>query len=302
MTFGTWSEKRIPFGDDNRKSKGKALLAVGAVACLAFSAAAASAQTVIPQPVNDSAVEASPLKPAAKQPVNDSAVQASPITAAHTGTGHFIPAQTSVPIQLDESIDSGRVKNGDSVRARLSAAVRENNGLLPAGTPVELTVVETVPAGKLTAVGEFSLQVIRVGTLAVFTDTQTFRGEPGHRDLPDSAPAIGTDAGLKSGATLTFHVQPPPVAASDDPKPAGNTPGSVTGVASGAPPPKSSLQGEAPGNPSGTGKIPSGNAPVQVTPANTTPAPAQNRGQSSVTPNQPQQPSTQPSASPTQPR
>jgi hypothetical protein len=116
-----------------------------------------------------------------------------------------------VAVKLAAGVDSGSLKNGQTVAGTLTAAVPVVGGAaLTAGTPVQLTVVETLPAGKIASAGEMSLQVLRVGSIGVFTDTQTFRGKPGHKDVADSAPQRGTDAALAAGATLTFHVPPPP--------------------------------------------------------------------------------------------
>jgi len=146
-------------------------------------------------------------------------------------------AHTPISVRLDRAIDSGRVHNGETVHGRTTAAVFTATGTLPAGTPVEITVVSTAPAGQLTAAGEFSIELSRLGHQSVFTDIQTFRGQPGKREVADAAPALGTDAGLPAGAALTFHVMKPAVAADGPPKDLGRTPGSVTGIAVGSHPP-----------------------------------------------------------------
>ena len=178
----------------------------------------------------------------------------------------------ALPVTLTQAIDSGRLKNGQHVQATLSAAV----GRLPAGTPAVLSVIATVPAGVIAAAGEFSLQLVSVGRVAVYTETQTFRGLPGHKDLPDSAPAVGTDAGLAAGAPLTFHVQPPPTAATGAPKAGTETPGSVNGRASGDAPPAGT------GTPAAGDQVsPAPNAPQRkssVTPVNTTSTPIHGSG------------------------
>ena len=105
-----------------------------------------------------------------------------------------------------------------------------------------------------------------------------------HKDLPDSAPALGNNAGLASGASITFHVLPPPSAAQGAPKASGIAPGSVNAISSGSP---GKPQSDDAGNQkaSGTGDIPSGTAPARVTPANNTPAPAtQNTPNGATTP------------------
>jgi hypothetical protein len=162
-------------------------------------------------------------------------------------------------------------------------------------------VIETLPAGRIYAAGEFSLQVERVGSIPVYTNTLTYRGQPGHKDLPDSAPAVGTDAGLAAGAALVFHVLPPPQPANGPPKALNKAPGSVDGVAAGNPPPQGpSKQPSSNGSGTGSGKTNSAQA-KPVTPATNTPDDAQNAGKSSPAPNQPAPPSGTSSTQTTQP-
>lgn len=264
-----------------------------AVLCVAGMAVAQKTQE---EPATDSAAQASPLKPPPAAPVVDAAALASPVRMGN-GHGESIPPHAAIDVKLSRAIDSGRLKNGETVQATLSQPVTLSpRGTLSAGTPVELTVVETLPAGRLYAAGEFSLQAERVGSLSVYTDTLTYRGKPGHKDLPDSAPAVGTDAGLAAGAELTFHVLPPPAPANGPPNAKNGGPGSVNGVASGAaPPPGSSNQPNA-----NTGKTKGARA-KQITPAANTPEPAQNQGKSSPAPNQPAAPSGTSSTETTQP-
>lgn len=258
----------------------------------------AKAQKTQNEPATDSAAQASPIKPAPRAPVNDSAQQASPIPSGNAH-GVSIAPRTQIQVKLGRSIDSGHLKNGDIVSATLTKPVALSpNGTLDAGTAAELTVVETLPAGRIYAAGEFSLQLERVGSLGVYTDTLTYRGEPGHKDLPDSAPAVGTDAGLAAGAQLVFHVLPPPEAVNGPPTSTSTDggPGSVNGVASGgAPPPGSSQQPKA-----NAGKT-NGAQARTVTPADNTPESAENLGKSSPAPNQPAPPTGTNSTQTTQP-
>lgn len=197
----------------------------------------ATAQKTQSEPATDSAAQASPIRPTPSAPVTDSAAQASPIPS-NEGQGLSIAPHTQITLKLGRSIDSGRLKNGETVQATLTKPVALlPKGTLAAGTPAELTVVETLPAGRIYASGEFSLQLQRVGPVSVYTDTLTYRGKPGHKDLPDSAPAVGTDAGLAEGAELDFHVLPPPSPANGPPRAGRKGPGSVDGVASGTQPP-----------------------------------------------------------------
>ena len=179
---------------------------------------AATAQKTQNEPATDSAAQSSPIQPTPPAPVTDSAAQASP-DPSRNGRGVSIAPHTVIDVKLGRSIDSGRLKNGDMVAATLAKPVAlVPKGMLDAGTAAELTVVETLAAGRIYAAGEFSLQVERVGSIPVYTNTLTYRGQPGHKDLPDSAPTVGTDAELAAGAELIFHVLPPPEPAKGPPK------------------------------------------------------------------------------------
>ena len=217
--------------------RSKTGLVLAAAMCLA---AGASAQKTQNEPATDSSAQSSPIKPAPGGPVVDSSVQASPTGSGERGSAYVAP-HTAIAVRLVSAIDSGHLKNGDTVHATLTNAVMLSpHGTLNAGTPAELTVVETLPAGRLYASGEFSLQLLRIGSVAVYTDTLTYRGKAGHKDLPDSAPQVGTDAGLASGTELTFHVLPPPAPANGPPNARNRGPGSVDGVTAGEPPPPGS--------------------------------------------------------------
>jgi hypothetical protein len=269
----------------NSTCRGRAssrVFALGAVSFMAilFAGAGALAQKTIDTPPTDTSVQSSPLRPAPKAPVNDSSMLASPIPESKP-SGVFLSPHTAIPIALNEAIDSGKLKNGQTVHARLTAAVSAHGKTLPAGTPVDVTVVATVPAGKLNAEGEFSLQLESIGGIHAYTDTQTFRGKPGARDVADAAPSLGTDAGLPGGAPLTFHVLPPPVEATSPPPNVPNPPGAVNGTAVGGPPPPGSSprlaaeenRGEIGpnGSVSNSGNSQSATpAPQVVTPSNTT--------------------------------
>jgi hypothetical protein len=202
-------------------------------AALLGVALAATAQKTQNEPATDSAAQSSPIQPTPRAPVTDAAEQASPIRS-NNGPGLSIAPHTEIAVKLGRSIDSGHLKNGDTVAATLAKpAALSPKGTLDAGTPAELTVVETLTAGRLYAAGEFSLPLEKVGPVPVYTDTLTYRGKPGHKDLPDSAPAVGTDAALAAGVELIFHVLPPPEPANGPPKAGNRGPGSVDGVATG---------------------------------------------------------------------
>jgi hypothetical protein len=215
-----------------------------------------------------------------------------------------------VRVQLARAIDSGRLKNGDTVAAKLAAPVRTSSGAtLPAGTAVTITVVESVPAGRLSAAGEFSLQAVRVGRVATATDFKVYRGQPGPKEVADAAPKIGTDAGLPAGATIVFHVLKPPAPDDGAPKNSARVPGAVNGVASGSAPPASAKSNT--GEPVfGGGNGQQGNQngnrvngqAKAVQPADNSFAPAQHVGQASPAPNQPSAPPNATQGSSTQPR
>jgi len=206
------------------------LLASAALLGIVMAAAAQKTQN---EPATDSAAQSSPIQATPRAPVTDSAAEASPIRS-NNGPGFSIAPHTEIALKLGRSIDSGHLKNGDTVTATLEKPVALTpRGSLSAGTAVEVTVVETLPAGRISAAGEFSLQLEKVGPLLVYTDTLTYRGHGGHKDLPDSAPAAGTDAALAAGTELVFHVLPPPQPANGPPT-GHAAPGSVEGMTSGA--------------------------------------------------------------------
>lgn len=193
------------------------------------------AQKTTSAPPTDSSALSSPVKPAPKAPATDAAFESSPEIGPAERHGVSIAPGTAIHAVLVHAIDSGKLKNGQNVPARLEAPVKTSAGTLPAGTPVMISVIGTVPAGKLTAVGEFSLEVVKVGGVGTDTDVKTYRGEPGKREVADAAPAVGTNAGLPAGAAIVFKVAKPPTAAENAPKQSANTPGSVNGIAKGSP-------------------------------------------------------------------
>jgi hypothetical protein len=249
-------------------------------AILLCRVAIAQGQPTQSRPVTDSSAQASPIAPTPKAPVDDTSQQASPIAPERHGGGPALPAHTAIHITLDQGVDSGNLKNGQTIHAHVTAAVSTHgHAVMSAGARAELSVIGAVPAGKINAVGEMSLQLMRVAGADVYTDTLTFRGHPGQKDLPDSAPVLGSNAGLASGASLIFHVLPPPAAAQGAPKTSGIAPGSVNGISSGSPgkpqTPGKTQTNDASNQPaSGTANIPSGTTPARVTPANNTPTPA----------------------------
>lgn len=217
------------------------LLVCASLLAFSFGCTASFSQTFHPAPATDSAAQSSPVQPAPHQRPTDASLMASPAAGPSLAGGPSIPPHTRLLVRLGRAIDSGHLHNGDTVPATLTTPVRLSNGSrLPAGTPVQLSVIETLPAGALHAFGEFSLQIERVGRVGVLSDIETWRGQPGHRDVADAAPAVGTDAGLPRGAQLRFTVPPLTVSATNAPRASGASPGSINGVANGGPPPANS--------------------------------------------------------------
>ncbi len=252
------------------------------------------AQVTQSHPVTDSSAQASPLGPTLNAPATDTSTQASPIDAATRG-GTGVAAHTTLVIELNEAVDSGSLKNGQVVHGKVMSATVASNApakqggkaVVKPGTPVSISVIATVPAGKLNAVGEMSLELVKVGGQSVHTNTLTFRGKPGKRDVADSAPMVGTNAGLAAGASLTFVVEPQPAFSEPTPQPSKLTPGSVTGLASGSKPAnfgQPTVSG-APGSNPGGGTMP----------------PAQNNGQAIPAANQQAAPANATPTSTTQP-
>ena len=255
------------------------------------------AQKAEDRPATDSAAQASPTTPArAPSKATDASSEASPAAGPAPRGGASLPPGATVRIRIDRAIDSGRLKNGETVPARLTSPVRTTSGAeLPAGTAAALTVVETVPAGRLAAEGEFSLQLVRVGNITTATDFRVYRGQPGPRDVADAAPKVGTDAGLPAGAAIEFRVMGQPGPLNGPPRREAEVPGAVNGTASGSPPPAGGVSNS--GEPvfgsttPNKGNKPTSNArPVQ--PADNTFEPAQHTGQPGAAPNQPSSPAT----------
>jgi hypothetical protein len=139
----------------------------------------------------------------------DAAAEASPTSAAPHGV--YLPAHQELAVRLEKAIDSAHIRNGDMLAATLTAPVKSSDGRsLPAGTQVGVTVLAVAAAGKISDVGEITLQVTHVGSVAVISDALTFHGQIGHKDLADSAPAKGSEASVAAGTMLRFHVPPAP--------------------------------------------------------------------------------------------
>ena len=135
----------------------------------------------------------------------DASAEASPTTPAKAALALRIGMEISV--KMTEAVDSGAFHNGDTVHAVLAGPVKTSNGIvLREGTRVEGTVVSSARAGLIASGGVLSLQVTHVGGLAVVTDIVDFNGAEGHKDVADSAPAKGSEAGVTAGQVLQFKV------------------------------------------------------------------------------------------------
>ncbi|MFN7996041.1 MAG: BON domain-containing protein [Bryobacteraceae bacterium] len=76
---------------------------------------------------------------------------------------HTIPSGTNVNVRLIDSLDSNRNKPGDTFRATLRNAIREDNEVVvPAGADVEGRVVESAAAGRLTGHAELKLELVQL--------------------------------------------------------------------------------------------------------------------------------------------
>ncbi len=177
-----------------------------AVLLLALCTAAAMAQSMptSTQSVVDSAT-LGPVAGAPPQPVVDASAEASPVMPVTRGLS--LAPNAEIAVVLKQGADSGQSRNGDMVRAVLGAPVKVSDGrVLPAGTPVGLTVLAVAAAGKFQSQGELTLQVTRVGPVGAISDAQTFFGKEGKKELADSAPEKGTEGGVAAGTVVKFKV------------------------------------------------------------------------------------------------
>ena len=155
-------------------------------------------------PAGSQAGEA-PLDTSAAQPAGDHSALASPVSPLPRGS--FIPVGTAVRMRLAADVSSGLQINGAKVHGTLLAPVRTTGGAtVPAGAAVEGTVVSAAKAGLVSSGGILSLQLTRVGGIPVIGDVLEFKGQQGHKDVADAAPAKGTEAMVAGGTTLNFHV------------------------------------------------------------------------------------------------
>ena len=146
-----------------------------------------------------------PLDAAGAQGAGDASALASPVVPLPRGTA--IAVGSDIRMTLVQGVSSGTQMNGDKIHGTLAAPVRTTSGaVLPRGTVVDGTVVSSAKAGLVTSGGILSLQLTRVGGVAVITDVVDFNGQEGHKDVADSAPTKGSEAAVASGTVLDFHV------------------------------------------------------------------------------------------------
>src|SRR6185437_10322638 len=81
-----------------------------------------AAQKTQNEPATDSAAQSSPIQATPRAPVTDSAAEASPIRS-NNGPGVSIAPHTEIALRVGRSIDSGHLKNGDTVSATLTKPV-----------------------------------------------------------------------------------------------------------------------------------------------------------------------------------
>ncbi len=173
------------------------------------------AQSTVPAPATDSSHQASPASSAGisgARSATDSSAQASPLLARNAhAREHAIPGDI-LTVVLQNTISSSAAHNGQLLHGHLLQPLpaQGDRQHFAAGAPVTLSVLATVPAGRITSYGEITLQATHVGTIPVFTLPLTFRGKRGAKDLPDSAPKKGGEAILSPATKLSFRVQPPP--------------------------------------------------------------------------------------------
>ena len=135
----------------------------------------------------------------------DNSTESSPVSPGRRGLS--LAVGTTVHMTLNTAVNSGVALNGDKVTGTLSAPVTTSRGnMLPAGTLVDATVVSSAKAGTQSSGGVLSIQLTRVGGIPVVTDVRDFNGAEGHKDVPDSAPAKGSEAVAQAGAPLDFKV------------------------------------------------------------------------------------------------
>ncbi|ADW67307.1 hypothetical protein [Granulicella tundricola] len=142
--------------------------------------------------------------PGATDPKDVSAV-GSPVPAPPRAV--WIPQGAGLSLRLNRAVSSDSDKNGAMVDGVLLAPVKLSNGtMLAKGTPVRATVLAVAAAGQIASAGALSLQVVRVGNVAVTTNVVEFDGQRGKTEVADANPEKGTEAMVQAGASLQFKV------------------------------------------------------------------------------------------------
>lgn len=161
--------------------------------CVLFAAAHLAAQSVAP-PANATHSKLSTVGS------DSNATNASlPIVSMRNNTLGISPG-TPIVVRLNQSVDSGHVKNGQTLKGTLVRAV----GNAAAGSPVEITVITAAAAGTMASAGELSLQVTRINGSNVLSKVITAQGKAGPRDAADADPARGTEATITKDQQLTL--------------------------------------------------------------------------------------------------
>ncbi len=111
-----------------------------------------------------------------------------------------IAAGTPIQVRLSQTVDSGNVRNGQTVQGSLAAPL----GKVAAGSPVELTVVAAARAGEINSYGELSLQIVSINGEPLLSEVITAEGKEGKKILADDAPARGTEAIFTPDQVITL--------------------------------------------------------------------------------------------------
>ncbi len=155
-----------------------------------------SGANATPAPLGNGKVEIIGRPSMQRQPSEDKPLL--PIASLANAVG--IPSGTPLRVRLKQTVDSGHARNGDMLDGTLTEAV----GKLKSGTPVRLTVVQASRAGAILSYGELSLQVVAVGPHNLLSETISAQGQEGKKELPDAAPARGTEAVFTSDEPITL--------------------------------------------------------------------------------------------------
>lgn len=161
--------------------------------CFILAAASLAAQSVAPPatstPGRLSTVGSGTTTASASLPI-----------AAMRNNALGIASGTPIVVRLNQSVDSGHVKNGQVLKGTLARAV----GNAAAGSSVDITVVSAAAAGTMSSAGELSLQVTRINGNTALSQVITAQGKTGPRLTADADPARGTEAQITADQQLTL--------------------------------------------------------------------------------------------------